>query len=282
MMEAEGCYIGRNEQIEKFEENQRYLRLARGGLREALEKLPWFDEWRDRLSEIVDEYNDTPQPASKKIKNMTPNRAFGEGTNRSPLRKLEKEMEYLLWSHQERVKIGKHGLRVTISGTPWYYASEGTGRREGQEVIAYWNIEDPSYIIATDLDGSNPFIADNLHMPANTASPEDHRRVARAQSGHLNQIRGEYLALKQTYHSTITRDSDFSRAEKAHGRQLEQKRGQAQQRNRARQLAVHQAQRRAADLGIDIDLRMTDEDLARRIRAREMELEADSTIESSN
>jgi hypothetical protein len=248
LMEPEPCYVGRNEMVEKFEDTQQLLREARGGLRHALEKLPWLDEWAPRLDAIVEEYNDTPQPGSRKIPGLKPIDAFESGMAKQPLRKLPAEMRYLLSTHRKEAVVGKDGIRVSISGKPMWYSATGAGIGEGEKVVAYWDIEDRAQIYCTRLDGSEPFVARLLEAPSKTATKEEQAAMRAIQREHVGAVRDEYSQLKPYFLRTIARDEDFSRRDREMGAEIEAGK-EAVGRQRREQAA---SKRKAADIARQI------------------------------
>ena len=173
MVEPEVGYLGRNEQVEKFERIQKKLLEAARG------KIPFgsflYDkaEWTGKLDGYCRTYNATRQDG--RLKGLSPMEAYETGFDyRNPMVRLDGCTRYLLTNHRRQEKISKNGIRLLWHGEPFYYRSEATSPLRGKQVLVWFDVEAcPESVTITDLDRRNAIEVPRVTpLPSFTASRE--------------------------------------------------------------------------------------------------------------
>ena len=72
-----------------------------------------------------------------------------------------------------RVRMGRNGISFQFGKERFTYKNEQTGQLLGQEVLAWFNPENPDLLAVTDLGGKNPFTVERaILVPGMDAPPE--------------------------------------------------------------------------------------------------------------
>lgn len=253
-MEIEPGYVGRNEQVEVFERTQKYLRLARGGVLEALTKLYTHEEMCRVLDVVIKEFNDDPQNG-KMLTGKAPAEAWMEHIANHPLRKLPDDARFLLSSHKRVVMPGRNGITIKTSKHSLLFYNEQTGKLPlNQPVLVWWHIEHPHLITVTDMKRQNPFVVRAHVLPATTATKEQFNAARADQAGHLKEAKALYGNIAHNLISTISRDTDHGPTTKQLGRFNRAAIEEIEAEESARDRTISTIRTEAAKLGSRIDL----------------------------
>jgi hypothetical protein len=170
-LEAEPGYAGRDERNDRYERVQKQLALIRQGKAHPSEFLLSKLQWIERLTGYCEKYNHEPQNG-KYLPGLSPKEGF-EKFFQAPLVKLPDSCRYLLASHKMRVRVGRNGISFQFGKERFTYKNEQTGRLLGQQVLAWFNPENPDLLAVTDLGGKNPFVVERaILVPGMDAPPE--------------------------------------------------------------------------------------------------------------
>jgi hypothetical protein len=162
LMCGEPGYVGKNERGEPFEHVEKAKQLVNsGGIHPSDAGFRSYEEWRKRLEEIFEQYNDLEQHSGimggDKPVHMSPNQAWEALQQRNDkgevcgLTRVTDENRYLLAYDVCSRKVTRNGITVNYR----QYVGRETGLRVGQEVLVWYDPDQPESIIITDLQGEN-------------------------------------------------------------------------------------------------------------------------------
>lgn len=177
-MEDQPGYLGRNEQVEKFERVQKQIRQVQSNAAHPSKFFLSKKEWNERLKQICETYNDETQGG--KLKGQSPREAWDSLFDTSrPLVRLTAETRFLLANHRRPLEVKPNGVPIRINGSskPIWFQSEITGRLIGRKVQAYFDPEalDSIFIKLSPTDKTAAVIPAAPVIPAYTASREQMR-----------------------------------------------------------------------------------------------------------
>lgn len=144
-------YVGRDEISDRFERVQRDLNEARSGNRHPSEMLMSKEQWEDALSEILREYNSERQ-GGRILNGLSPLEAWNKLQAAEPQVHLGEKARYLLAHHKLKMRVGRNGITLRPSLGGGTYHGAGTGAFVGEDVLVWFNPEEPDYIALTSLD----------------------------------------------------------------------------------------------------------------------------------
>ena len=196
-MEDQPGYVGRNEQIEKFERVQTQLRAITAGRLHPSKILLHRDEWCNRLTEVCDAYNNEGQEG--RLKGQSPREAWESLFDTSrPLVKLTAETRYLLANHRRPLKVTKNGVCVQLGKERHWFRNQETGRLIGRIVQGYFDPEDLSsvFIKINSADRVAVVVPAAASIPAMSATPEQMTAAKASVAAHNQPARTLYRAIK--------------------------------------------------------------------------------------
>lgn len=200
-LESEPGYCGRDERHDKFERVQQRIRLVNNGKAHPSEFFLSEADWIGRLNVIVDKYNYERQQG-KYCAGLSPREAFERFYGPEPCTRLHPSSRHLLASHKMRVRSGRNGISFRFGREQFTYKSRETGELRGQEMIAWFNVEDPSTLSVTNLkeDQASFFtVAREISVPAMNASPEILAAALAQNDAHDSYRRALYRTVSQNF-----------------------------------------------------------------------------------
>ena len=112
---------------------------------------------------------------------------------KKPLRRLADADRYILATHKKAVRVRQEGIVLTLGKERMLYCNEETGKRIGQEVLAFYNIDSPAILVCSDMERQNYFSVRQISLPAMTATQEQFaggpRADKRPQAGRQSHLR---------------------------------------------------------------------------------------------
>jgi hypothetical protein len=255
-LESVPGYAGRDERHDKFERVQEQLALVRTGNAEPSEFFLSEAEYIRQLDAIVRTYNEERQEG-KYCPGLSPEEAFEKFHGEEPRIRLDRSCRHLLASHKMRVRSGRNGISFRFGKEQFTYKSYETGKLIGQELIAWFNVENPSTIAVTNLkeDPQSLFTVEReIKVPGMDAPPKVLEAALAQNEAHEAYRKGLYRAVSQNFSTGFAgrmfRQNliDHKTAEVAAAmreQQTELKRRQTEEKKRAK--AIEQ---KAARLGI--------------------------------
>jgi len=200
-LESEPGYAGRDERHDKFERVQEQISLVRRGKAEPSDFFLSEAEYLRRLGGIVDRYNNERQEG-KYCPGLSPKEAFEKFHGKEPRIRLGLSSRHLLASHKMRARCGRNGISFRFGKEQFTYKNYETGRLIGEEVIAWFNVESPSYISVTDLkENSQSLFAveREIRVPGMDAPSEVLEAALAQNEAHEAYRKGLYRAVSQNF-----------------------------------------------------------------------------------
>jgi hypothetical protein len=202
-LESVPGYAGRDERHDKFERVQEQLSLVRRGKAQPEDFFLSEPEYLKRLEAIVRIYNEERQEG-KYCPGLSPREAFEEFHGEEPRIRLGASCRHLLATHKMRVRSGRNGISFRFGKEQFTYKSFETGRLIGQELIAWFNVENPSAISVTNLkeDPQSLFTVEReIKVPGMDAPPEVLEAAIAQNEAHEAYRKGLYRAVSQNFSS---------------------------------------------------------------------------------
>jgi hypothetical protein len=200
-LESVPGYAGRDERHDKFERVQEQLSLVRRGIVEPAEFFLSESDYLHRLEAIVERYNNERQDG-KYCPGLSPREAFEKFHGEEPRIRLNRSCRHLLASHKMRVRCGRNGISFRFGKEQFTYKSYETGKLIGQELVVWFNIENPSTIAVTNLK-ENPqslfTVEREIKVPGMDAPPEVLEAALAQNEAHEAYRKGLYRAVSQNF-----------------------------------------------------------------------------------
>jgi len=194
-------YAGRDERHDKFERVQEQLSLVRRGKAEPADFFLSEAEYLQRLSVIVERYNNERQEG-KYCPGLSPKEAFEKFHGGEPRIRLSGSCRHLLATHKMRVRSGRNGISFRFGKEQFTYKSRETGALRGEELIVWFNVENPSVISVTNLkeDPRTLFTVEReIRVPGMDAPPEVLEAALAQNEAHEAYRKGLYRAVSQNF-----------------------------------------------------------------------------------
>jgi hypothetical protein len=200
-LEGEPGYAGRDERHDRFERVQEQLSLVRRGKAQPADFFLSEAEYLHRLSAIVDRYNNERQEG-KYCPGLSPREAFEKFHGQEPRIRLSGSCRHLLATHKMRVRSGRNGISFRFGKGQFTYKSKETGALRGEELIVWFNVENPSVISVTNLkeDPRTLFTVEReIRVPGMDAPPEVLEAALAQNEAHEAYRKGLYRAVSQNF-----------------------------------------------------------------------------------
>jgi hypothetical protein len=200
-LESEPGYAGRDERHDRFERVQEQISLVRRGKAHPSNFFLSEAEYLQRLGAIVDKYNNERQEG-KYCPGLSPKEAFEKFYGDEPRVRLNGSCRHLLATHKMRVRSGRNGISFRFGREQFTYKSRETGELRGQELIVWFNVENPSMICVTDLkeDPRTLFTVEReIKVPGMDAPPHVLNAALAQNEAHEEYRKGLYRAVSQNF-----------------------------------------------------------------------------------
>jgi hypothetical protein len=200
-LESEPGYAGRDERHDKFERVQEQLSLVRRGKAHPQDFFLSEAEYLQRLGVIVERYNNERQEG-KYCPGLSPKEAFEKFHGEEPRIRLNGSCRHLLATHKMRVCSGRNGISFRFGKEQFTYKSRETGELRGQELIVWFNVENPSVISVTNLkeDPRTLFTVEReIRVPGMDAPPEVLNAALAQNEAHEEYRKALYRAVSQNF-----------------------------------------------------------------------------------
>jgi hypothetical protein len=200
-LESEPGYAGRDERHDKFERVQEQISLVRRGKAQPEDFFLSETEYLKRLEAIVHRYNEERQEG-KYCPGLSPREAFEKFHGEEPRIRLAGSSRHLLATHKMRARSGRNGISFRFGKQQFTYKSRETGELRGQELIVWFNVENPSVISVTNLkeDPRTLFTVEReISVPGMDAPPEVLEAALAQNEAHEAYRKGLYRAVSQNF-----------------------------------------------------------------------------------
>lgn len=200
-LESVPGYAGRDERHDKFERVQEQLSLVRRGKAQPEDFFLSEPEYLKRLETIVRIYNEERQEG-KYCPGLSPREALEKFHGEEPRIRLGTSSRHLLASHKMRVRSGRNGISFRFGREQFTYKSKETGALRGEELIVWFNVENPSTISVTNLkeDPRTLFTVEReISVPGMDAPTEVIEAALAQNEAHEAYRKGLYRAVSQNF-----------------------------------------------------------------------------------
>ncbi len=150
---------------------------------------------------IVDRYNNERQEG-KYCPGLSPKEAFEKFHGEEPRIRLGRSSRHLLATHKMRARSGRNGISFRFGKEQFTYKSQETGKLLGQELIVWFNVQNPSTISVTNLreDPRTLFTVEREIRVAGMDAPPEVLNAALAQNeAHDAYRKALYRAVSQNF-----------------------------------------------------------------------------------
>jgi len=197
LMEGLPGYVGRNEQMEKFERVQKLMRDVNSRKVNPAGLFMDEEQWADTLETLCAQYNATRQDG-KMTGGLSPDAAFEQYRNLAdPPVKFPPSCRYLLAHHRRPVTVTSNGITLRFGNQVFNYRNAETGRLRGQRVFAWFDPENPEILSVTDTNRKNAFCVERTQeVPAMEAAPEIMAQEMARIGEHQAYAKARYRVLK--------------------------------------------------------------------------------------
>ena len=198
LMQAEPGYVGRSHLTDRYERTYRRKSLVESGRLAAGEHFLSRDEWVERLTQLVMQYNEAPR-GGKYCGGLSPRAAYEKHFGAEPLVRLPDEARYLLANEVKRLKIGRNGISFLAgrADLPFTYKNERTGELCGRMVEVFFNKESPAILGVRHPDSGEVFaVRRATFVPGMDAEPETLAQAFAENDAHNAYSRALYRAIQ--------------------------------------------------------------------------------------
>lgn len=225
LMGAEPGYVGRGWHNDRYERVEQRKRQVEAGKAEASEHFYNRDEWVERLTYLVQRYNEDTNEG-KYCGGLSPKDAYEKYFGAEPLTRLPDAARYLLANERKLLKVGRNGIGFRIGAETFSYKSEDTGALIGRSVEVYFNRDLPEIVGVKQPDTGEMFAVRRATIvPAMDAAPETLAQAFAENEAHDSYKRALYRAIVPKFSEhflgrPIFRPTVVDRATVEAGRQL--------------------------------------------------------------
>jgi len=171
-MEGFPGYVGRDERHDIRARVQRQFLDVDAGRIPINEKLLSKSQYCAELAKIIEDHNAEPQQGTR-LEGLSPAEAWESLQGDQPRQGFGNKWRYVLARDVRKVKVGRNGITLRYGKKPFVYHDAETGKRVGEEVLAWFDPMVPDVLACTDLASKNVFSVERAKdVPAVDASPE--------------------------------------------------------------------------------------------------------------
>jgi hypothetical protein len=153
------------------------------------------DEWFERLTALVDRYNDEGQDG-KYLAGLSPREAYEKHFDLEPLARLPDSARYLLANERKRLKVGRNGISFRVGREAFTYKSRETGALIGSSVEVFFNRESPEVLGVKHPESGDVFAVRRATLvPAMDADEETLAQAFGENAAHDSYKRALYRAV---------------------------------------------------------------------------------------
>ncbi|MEI9895223.1 MAG: hypothetical protein WDN28_15365 [Chthoniobacter sp.] len=198
-MEAEPGYVGRGWHNDKYERTERAKRFAESGKLPAGNHFYDRDQWVERLTHLVQLYNEEPQ-GGKYCDGLSPKDAYEKHFGEVPLLRLPDSARYLLANERKSLKVGRNGIGFRAGGVAFTYKSVETGSLIGRQVEVFFNRESPDLLGVKHPDSGEVFaVRRAASVPAMDADDATLSQAFAENEAHDSYKRALYRAIRPKF-----------------------------------------------------------------------------------
>jgi hypothetical protein len=156
LMEAEPGYCGRNERVDAPETLRKQMAEVEARKVHPCKYFYSYENWDKRFGEIVKQYNAAPQQG-RILAGLSPNEAFVKFADADdPPMQFNAELRYLLANDKRPAKVTLNGVTFQVGKQKFNYRGKEIAHLVGQDVLAWFDPENPETLVVTDMQRRNP------------------------------------------------------------------------------------------------------------------------------
>jgi hypothetical protein len=155
-MEHELGYCGRNERVDAPETLRKQMAEVEARKVHPLKYFYSYEDWHRHFGEIVNQYNAAPQQG-RILAGMSPDEALAKLADANdPPMQFSAGLRYLLAHDKRQVKVTLNGVTFQVGKQKFNYRGNEIAHMVGQDVLAWFDPENPETLVVTDIQRRNP------------------------------------------------------------------------------------------------------------------------------
>jgi hypothetical protein len=204
LMEAEPGYCGRNERVDAPESLRKQMAEVEARKVHPSRYFHSYDDWHRRFGEIVNQYNADPQQG-RILGGLSPDRALSEFADQDdPPMLFSAGLRYRLALDKRPVRLTLNGITIQVAKQKFNYRGAEIAHLVGQEVMAWFDPENPEALVVTDMKRRNPIcVARSNEVSAlECLTDPDSGRLAqelRRVEGQASYMKARFTAVKSQF-----------------------------------------------------------------------------------
>jgi len=166
LMEAEPGYCGRDERRDAPESLRKQMAALAARKPGCLTHFFSYEQWNARLGEIIEQYNATKQQG-RILDNLSPDEAFAKFADpNDPPMELSGAIRYLLAHDKRPARVTMNGVTIQVGKKIFNYKGQEISHLVGEEVLAWFDPENPEILVVTDMNRENPICVARSSEPS--------------------------------------------------------------------------------------------------------------------
>ncbi len=204
LMEAEPGYCGRNERVDAPETLRKQMAEVEARKVHPSKYFYSYEDWHRRFGEIVNQYNAAPQQG-RILAGMSPDEALAKLADADdPPMQFSAGLRYLLAHDKRPAKVTLNGITFQVGKQKFNYRGNEIAHLVGQEVLAWFDPENPETLVVTGMQRRNPIcVARSKEVSAlECVTDPDSGRLAqelRRVAGQGSYMKARFTAVKSKF-----------------------------------------------------------------------------------
>jgi hypothetical protein len=204
LMEAEPGYCGRNERVDAPETLRKQMAEVEARKVHPSKYFYSYEDWHRRFGEIVNQYNAAPQQG-RILAGMSPDEALVKLADvEDPPMQFSAGLRYLLAHDKRAAKVTLNGVTFQVGKQKFNYRGNEIAHLVGQDVLAWFDPENPETLVVTDIQRRNPIcVARSKEVSAlECVTDPDSGRLAqelRRVAGQASYMKARFTAVKSKF-----------------------------------------------------------------------------------
>src|ERR1019366_9206408 len=204
LMEAEPGYCGRNERVDAPETLRKQMAEVEARKVHPSRYFYSYEDWHRRFGEIVNQYNAAPQQG-RILCGMSPDEALAKlADSDDPPMQFSAGLRYLLAHDKRPAKVTLNGVTFQVGRQKFNYRGKEIAHLVGQDVLAWFDPENPETLTVTDMQRRNPICVARSHEVSalECVTDPDSGRLAQEMRGIAGQgshMKARFIAVKSKF-----------------------------------------------------------------------------------
>ena len=165
MSGGEFGYCGRDERRDAPESLRKQMAEVETGKVHPSKYFYSFEEWNNRIGELVERYNAEPQQGNY-LKGLSPEEGFEKHLNHDdPPMHFPAALRYRLANDKRKVSVTLNGVTIQVGKQKFNYRGREIAHLVGREALLWFDPTDTEIAVVTDLDQANPICVKRSENP---------------------------------------------------------------------------------------------------------------------